>query len=163
MSMIGNFLAIRPDQLTALITEPELVESLLYPEDGAEQANHLDIDKAWHAIHYTLNGSTWEGEGPLSMVILGGEEIGDDVGYGPARYLNPTQVRTVAEALVTVTPQIFSADFNPAALDAAEIYPQIWERDGAEGLEYVLHYYNQLSSFYQSAAERGDAALIYLN
>lgn len=163
MSMIGNFLAIRPDQLAALIAEPESMESLLYPEDGAEQANHLDIDKAWHAIHYTLNGSTWEGEGPLSMVILGGEEIGDDVGYGPARYLSPIQVSAVAEALAVVTPQVFIANFNPTALDAAEIYPQIWERDGGEGLEYVLRYYNQLSSFYQSAAERGDAALIYLN
>ncbi len=163
MSMIGNLLAIRSDQLAALIAEPDLVTSLLYPEDGEEQTNHLEIDKAWHAIHYTLNGSTWEGEGPLAMVILGGEEIGDDVGYGPARYLTPVQVKVVAEALAAVTPQVFSANFSPAALDAAEIYPQIWERNGGDGLEYVLHYYKQLSSFYQSAAERGDAALVYLN
>ena len=163
MSMIGNFLAIRPDQLAALIAEPELVESFLYPEDGVEQTSHLEIDKAWHAIHYTLNGSTWEGEGPLSLVVLGGEELGDDVGYGPARYLNPDQVRAVAGALSAFTSHIFSAEFNPVALDAAEIYPQIWERDGPEGLEYVLHYYNQLAAFYQAAAERGDAALVYLN
>jgi len=48
-------------------------------------------------------------------------------------------------------------------MDAAEIYPQIWESDGPDGLEYVLHYYNQLTSFYQAAAERGDAVLLYLN
>lgn len=163
MSMIGNFLAIRSDQLTALIAEPDLVASFLYPEGGEEQANHLEIDKAWHAIHYMLNCSSWEGKGSLSMVILGGVEIGDDAGYGPARYLTPSQVKAIAEELAAVNPQAFSASYNPAALDAAEVYPQIWERDGADGLEYVLHYFIQLSSFYQSAAERGDAALIYLN
>jgi len=161
--MIGNFVAIPSSQLTALIAEPDLVESVLYPEDGTEPANYLDVDKSWHAIHYTLNGKTWEGEEPLSLVVLGGVEIGEDVGYGPARYLRPEQVQTIAGALSAVTPQNFATQFNPAAMDAAEVYPQIWASDGAEGLEYVLHYYTQLSSFYQAAAERGDAVLVYLN
>src|SRR5687768_4410646 len=102
MSMIGNFTAIRPDQLAVLVADPDLVSSFLYPEDGVDKPiNHLDIDKAWHAIHYTLNGSVWEGEGPLSWVILGGQELGEDVGYGPVRYLDPTQVKSVAAALST--------------------------------------------------------------
>lgn len=163
MSMIGNVLAISPEQLAALIAEPELAESFVYPDDGAERANHLDIDKAWHAIHYTLNGQAWEGEEPLSLVVLGGEEIGGDVGYGPARYLNPVQVRTVAQALAAITPEVFSARFNPAAMDAAEVYPQNWADDGPDGLDYVLHHYNLLSSFYQAASDRGDAALVFLN
>jgi hypothetical protein len=61
---------------------------------------------------------------------------------------------------LTVT---FSKQFNQAALDAAEIYPEIWVRDGDDGLAYVLEYYTQLQSFYQAAAERGDAALLYIN
>lgn len=164
MSMIGNFVAIRPDQLAAFVADPDLVSSFLYPEDGVVgPTNQLDIDKAWHAIHYTLNGSTWEGEGPLSWVILGGQEIGEDVGYGPVRYLDSMQVKTIAAALSTVSPETFGAQFNPAAMDAAEIYPQGWESDGQDSLEYVLHYYDQLSSFYRMASERGDAVLLYLN
>ena len=164
MSMIGNFLAISPDQLAAFKADPDSVIPFLYPDDeDAELGAHLDIDKAWHAIHYTLNGSAWEGEEPLFLVVLGGEEIGEDAGYGPARYLTPDEVRQVAAALSTVGADQFSERFSPAQLDAAEIYPQIWERDGAEGLEYVLFYYNQLVSFYGDAAKRGDAVLAYLN
>ncbi len=162
--MIGNLVAVPPKQLDAFIADPDLVAPFLYPEDGdAEPANHLDIDKAWHAIHYTLNGKTWEGEEPLFLTILGGEEIGEDVGYGPARYLIPAQVQAVASALSAVDADQFSKRFDPAAMDSAEIYPQIWQRDGAEGLEYVTHHYAHLSSFYRAAAERGDAVLIYLN
>ena len=164
MSMIGNFVVVPPRQLDALIADPELIPPLLYPEEGdAEPINHLDIDKAWHAIHYTLNGSAWEGEAPLFLVILGGREIGEDVGYGPARYLTSTEVVDVAAALATIGPERFAARFDPVAMDAAEVYPQIWQRDGAEGLAYVQDYYAQLSSFYRTAAERGDAVLIYLN
>lgn len=123
----------------------------------------LEIDKAWHAIHYTLNGSAWEGEEPLFLTILGGEGIGDDAGYGPARYLAPSQVQEVSRALLAISADRFSEQFSPSAMDAAEIYPQIWVRDGQEGLEYVLWYYNQLVAFYEAAAKNGDAVLSYLN
>jgi hypothetical protein len=162
MSMIGNFLAIPPDRLAALIAEPSLVHSLIYQETGRDPED-LDIDKSWHAIHYTLNGSAWEGDGPLALAVMGGEEIGEDVGYGPARYLDPAQVKAVAAAISLITPQDFSTKFNPAALDAEEIYPEGWDGTGPEALEYVLDYYSQLSSFYQAAAERGYAVISYIN
>jgi hypothetical protein len=162
--MIGNFLAVSTEKLESLIDDPDQITSLLYPEDDyAVLPNYLDIDKAWHAIHFTLNGKAWEGESPLFDVILGGEEIGEDIGYGPARYLTSAKVKSVAATLACITPEKFKEQFNPKALDAAQIYPEIWVRDGEEGLEYVLDYYKQLQSFYQAAAERGDAALLYIN
>jgi hypothetical protein len=164
MSMIGNFVAISPGQLATLVADPDLMESFLYPDDGeAEPENHLDVDKAWHAIHYMLNGKTWEGDPPLFWTVMGGKEIGEDVGYGPARYLSVEQVKAIAGALSAIDAKLFGARFDARALDAAEIYPQIWESGDAEALEYVVSYYDQLRSFYLAAAERGDAVLIYLN
>lgn len=163
MSMIGNFVALSPDRLRALIDEPDSLEDFLYQEDGDEEPNNrLDLDKAWHAIHFTLNGKAWEGEEPLFLTILGGEEIGADVGYGPARYLLPDQVRAVAQALNSVSAENFAAKFDPSALAAAEVYPGIWD-EGAEALEYVQSYYEDLRKFYISASERNDSVLIYLN
>ena len=164
MSMIGNVVAVLPEQLQSFIEDPELIEAFLYPEDGdAEPDWHVDLDKAWHAIHFTLNGKTWEGEGPLFLAVLGGEEVGEDIGYGPARYLVPEHVKAVSAALSAVTPEVFGDQFNPSALAAAEIYPDVWDREGGDGLEYVQPFYIALRNFYMAAAERGDAVLIYLN
>lgn len=164
MSMIGNLVAVSPQQLQSLIADPELIEAFLYPgEDDAEPDNHLDLDKSWHAIHFTLNGKEWEGEAPFFLAILGGQEIGDDVGYGPVRYLTPAQVTELSEALLAVTTEKFGEKFDHVALAEAQIYPNIWQEEGAESLEYVQPYYADLRSFYQAAAERKDAVLIYLN
>lgn len=164
MSMIGNFFAITPDQLKALQAEPDGVEALIYAEDGPDPDRQLDVDKAWHAIHFLLTGSTWEGDAPYALAVLGGTEIGEDVGYGPARYLLPAQVADIASALAGTSAQELGGRFDPDAMDAAEIYPQIWrDDDPADALGYVLENYKALVAFYQSAAARGDALLLYIN
>jgi hypothetical protein len=164
--MIGNFVAITPQQLAALQADPSQVVGFLYPEDEDEESelpNHLDVDKAWHAIHFLLNGKTWDGEMPWFLAVLGGAEIGEDVGYGPARFLTPQEVKTVAAALSTISAAELAKRYDPKAMDEAEIYPEIWMRDGAEGLEYVQAYFREMVEFYRTAAERGDAALLFIN
>ena len=47
----------------------------------------VDLDKAWHGIHYLLTGSVESNKTLASKVIMGGEDIGPDRGYGPARCL----------------------------------------------------------------------------
>jgi hypothetical protein len=164
MSMIGNLIAVNPDQLQLLVRDPDSIEAFIYPDDGdSEPDNHIDLDKSWHAIHFTLNGKAWEGDEPLFLTILGGTEIGEDVGYGPARYLRPEQVKAVAAALTGISPENFVARFNPSELVAAEIYPEIWTDEDDDGSEYVSSYYSDLREFYRAASERGDAMLIYLN
>ena len=96
--MIGNFLQLTPTQLETLIANPADVESFIYPDDE-ENENCIDIDKAWHDIHFMLTGEQYEGDPPLSNVIFSSAVIGDDVGYGPARYLTAAEVAEVAAAL----------------------------------------------------------------
>jgi hypothetical protein len=164
MSMIGNLIALSSEQLQALIRDPDSIEDFIYPDDGdSEPDNHIDLDKAWHAIHFTLNGKAWEGDEPLFLTILGGTEIGEDAGYGPARYLSADQVKAVSSALSDLPREAFVARFNPSAMTAAEIYPGIWEDEDDDGLDYVASYYTDLRNFYLAASQRGDAVLIYLN
>jgi Domain of unknown function (DUF1877) len=49
----------------------------------------VDLDKAWHGIHYLLTGTTLSNRTLASKVIMGGEDIGPDFGYGPAQLLQP--------------------------------------------------------------------------
>ena len=160
MSMIGNFLQRTSAELDALIANPADVESFIYPDED-ENENCIDIDKAWHGIHFMLTGTQYDGDPPLSNVIFSGATIGDDVGYGPARYLTPTEVAEVAEALRSIPPDDLAKRYDAAALTANDIYPQIW--GGDEDLEYILSWYGTLRDYYADAASKGNAMLQYLN
>lgn len=162
MSMIGCFTSVGAEQLQNLIADPAQVAEYLHSEGG--EANTLDLDKAWHGIHYLLTGEAWGGKAPLAWAVLGGKEIGEDVGYGPARYLMPVQVDAVAQSLAEVDEAQFRARYQPRTMDQAQIYPSgIWERDGADGLDYLAQYYKELVQFYSEAAARGDGVLLWLS
>ena len=47
----------------------------------------FDVDKAWHAVHFTLTGDAWNVDGALGQIVLGGEPFGEEIGYCPARWL----------------------------------------------------------------------------
>jgi hypothetical protein len=161
MSMIGNFLQITPAQLQALVENPTSVQALLYPDDG-DRAESIDIDKAWHGIHFMLTGEAWGGSAPLANIVLGGTEIGGDVGYGPAHYLTPEELRAAAEAVRELPPDEFARRFDAEKLSANQIYPEIWD-EGDETLDYLRHYYETLRAYYLDAAAKGNAMLKYLN
>ena len=161
MSMIGNLLMISNGQLQQLIGEPSLVEDYIYAE--RKEDKFLNLDKSWHAIHFILNGNNYEGQGPLAMVFFGGEEIGEDHGYGLVRYLTTDQVKQVSLSLSEISHENFSQKYDPQAMDAASIYPNVWERDSAEGLKYIVPFFQDLKKFYNEAALRDQAVLIYIN
>jgi hypothetical protein len=165
MGMIANFRRLPEADLLRLCEEPELVADYLGEEEPPEKFGpfaDLDVDKSWHAIHFLLTGSAWEGEPPLNFIAIGGTEIGDDVGYGPARWLNAAEVASLAAALKNIPTNMLLERFDPAALTAADVYPNIWDRppeeDDTRG--YVEEYYDMLRSFILDAASEHEALLI---
>ncbi len=168
MSMIAYLQAISPHLVTAIQTNPELLLSLLDPaaalspeqrELAATATAALEIGKNWHGIHYLLTGEAWESPGVLGKVILGGTEIGEDLGYGPARLLTPAEVVEVTHALQNFPPSEFQAAFNPEKLNGADIYPDGWTTADQDSL---VTSYTEVSNYYQSAANQGLGMLLYL-
>jgi hypothetical protein len=94
---------------------------------------------------------------------MGGTEIGEDAGYGPARYLLPAQVRAISDALSSVSREQIAQRYAPEEMEQAGVYPEIWTRDGAEALHYLLDHYEALVDFYHQAAAKQCAVLQYLN
>lgn len=161
MGMAVFFAPVSAAKLEELRRDPDSIEEFLYPDDEPEGG--FDVDKAWHGLHYLLTGTADRGEGPAAMAILGGEEIGEDLGMGPARFLTPPQVREVAAALADFTESELRANFNPEQMQAFGIYPDIiWVRDGEEALDYLLDNFWPLVDFYTAAAQRGDGVLLSL-
>lgn len=164
MGMIGCFAAVSPTTLAELRNNPDDIENYLYPNDGDDEPpNSLDVDKAWHGIHFLLAAASDDGEGPLTMAVLGGEAVGDDMGYGPARFLEADKVKAVSDALQSLGEEAFQRRYAPQAMEQAQIYPDIWVRDGDEALDYILDNYRRMVVFYSDAAQRGDAALLWLS
>ncbi len=120
----------------------------------------LDLQKAWHGLHFVLTGLPEGGKPPLANAILGGRELPDQdkiMGYGPARYLTPDQVREVSLALQQISEKDVVRRFNLDAARAAGIYAL----DQPEDLEYLKFHLRKLKAYYKSAAARGNAMLLY--
>jgi hypothetical protein len=58
----------------------------------------LSLEKSWHILHYAFTGDI-DVTASAGGALLAGEEIGEDVGYGPPRLLDAEQTARFAEAL----------------------------------------------------------------
>lgn len=164
-----------PDDVTYLVINPKEGETPKESYEGTEP--ELNIDKSWNILHWLLSGRSdvayREGtkyfvspeEQAINKTIMGGTEIGKDVGYGPARYLDPNEVKQVSEALEHVSREDLQKKWDPEALAnlSEELYPSLtpdaW-RNPAEA-EYYLQSFDKVKGYYQSAASKGNALLLW--
>jgi hypothetical protein len=128
-----------------------------------DEGEIVDLDKAWHGIHYLLTGTAWEGDPPLNFLVIGGREVGDDeVGQGPARTYTAAESREIAGALAALSDAELRSRFAPDAMMRLEIYPEIWDRDPAEDdtLGYLMEYLGLLRTAVATVVERGHGLLV---
>jgi hypothetical protein len=166
MSMIGCFRRVSRRDFDRLCADPELTMQFLTSEeeepDGFDASAQIDVDKAWHEIHYLLNGQAWEGEPPLNFIVQGGREIGEDMGYGPPRAFSAAEVRGIAAALAPIGPASLESRYEPGELAKQQIYPDIWVREGKGGFSFIAGYFEELKDFIRGAAEQGEALVVFL-
>jgi hypothetical protein len=165
VSMIGCFVRIPAELLSKLKADPDSVETVLAESGESSQIPddaRLDVDKSWHIIHFLLTGDAWGGPVPLANAVCGGTELGDvDVGYGPAKFLEPSEVGDVAVAISGITSGELWSRFDTVAVKAADIYPS--DSWSSTDFSYVKEHYEHLRSFYSVAAQRGEAVMFYLS
>ena len=74
-----------PDLTSVLPVDPFEDELLESDDDNSS----VDLDKVWHGLHWLLVRS----DAPIDEAVFGGEELGDDLGYGPSRLLSAERSR----------------------------------------------------------------------
>jgi hypothetical protein len=165
MGMVACFAGATAATIDALKSDPSGMQGYLYPEDGdGEPPHYVDVDKSWHCIHFMLAGDAGMGPDPSSWAFFAGEVVGEDVGYGPARILQPAQVQSIASALSSIGLSDFKARYSPSAMQAANVYlSDMCVRDGDEALDYIAGNYQTLVAFYRGAAERGEGAVLWVS
>jgi hypothetical protein len=126
-------------------------------QDSGHAAEGISLDKAWHGLHYLLSGAAEPAPGPLGQAVFGGTEIGEDLGYGPARCFTVTEVSAIAQAFQA--PDLEAAmhgRFDPAKMTSLGIYPGGWDTNGDAWLIDAFH---TLRDFYTEASEAGQAVV----
>ena len=58
----------------------------------------LSLEKSWHILHYLFTGHLGPSSAPGDL-LLTGEDLGEDVGYGPARLHGQTETRDFSHFL----------------------------------------------------------------
>lgn len=148
---------IGQNQVTTLSQDDHALQRLLF---DAGPNVRLAMDKEWGGIQFLLNGGPDSTEGPFGQVIFGGQEIGPNMGYGPARVLNAKQVAEIASRLQSLSADRLRLRYDPKAMTRMDIYPDIWERDGTEACDWLLQGYVRLVNFYVRAAAHGKAVIL---
>jgi hypothetical protein len=158
--LLGFLLRLTPIKIQRVAdTQPE--GPLRWPEAGAGE--ELNLDKAWHGLHFLFTGTDDSEEEPACFLIAGGEDIGEDDGDQVPRLLSPTQVRDFAAFLGTLTHDELRRRFDPARMTALRIYPDvIWNRPEEEDqpLGFLLGAFDELQTFMAAAAAAGDSVVI---
>lgn len=160
MSVIWTAAALSESQVSSIRADESLVGELLEELEEREDAqDHIEIDQSWHGIFWLLTGQLEKADGPLGYVIVGGEPLTEDFGYGPPRLLSPERVSEVAHALDDVDVETLRARFDPDAMNVNAVYPEgIWAQPGIFD-EFVAPNYLDVQRFYSHAAATGSWVL----
>lgn len=160
MGMIMVVRLVDDTTLAAVRARPALMDSILHESEGGSDATEIDLDKTWHGIHFLLSGDV-DGltDDPLGF-LLGGEPLGEDFGYGPARVFSPDEVVEIHEALAEVRPESLASRYDPEAMRREEIYPSIWDNPDDDALAYILDGFVRLQDGVREAASGGRGLII---
>ena len=122
----------------------------------------LSLEKAWHGLHYLLAGDVWGGSGHRAFLLMGGTEQGEDFGYGPPRYFDPQEVRSISNAINGISDDDLWSNFDANQMTTDDIYPGIWDEPEDDLQEEYLDYFHMLKKFLTAAAEKGEALQIMM-
>ncbi|HEX2959677.1 MAG TPA: YfbM family protein [Chitinispirillaceae bacterium] len=143
------------------ISEPDQHHFLSINERGCG-----NLDTAWHAIHYMLSGSVFDGTFPMDFLLFGGIDIGTvDVGFGPARAISSSQVKEIHTFLSGLPTEVFMNSYDADALTTEKIYPEIWYRFYAdeENRAFIRDKYEILKYNVSKAAENNFGLLLWIS
>jgi hypothetical protein len=160
MGMYCGLYKLSPEDADRLLKNPGMISTMISyePTDGS----YLSLEKAWHGLHYLLTGHASGGPQPLSFIFAGGQDIGVDLGYGPARLLSARFVKDLDSSLSELTINEIWLRFDPAKMSKEGIYPEIWDEPEEELKDEYGMYFNELKDFVRSASSNDNSIVMVI-
>jgi hypothetical protein len=156
--ILGFLLRLTP--ITISEVDPDAPDTGSHAPDPEKS---IDIEKAWHGLHFLFTSTADDGAEPACYIVKGGEDL-DDEGFG--RALRPEQVSHFADFLTTLTVADLERRYDAKRMTALEIYPDtIWNQRSADedSLQWLLASFEKLRAFVKRAADAGDGLVIHIS
>ena len=154
--LLGLLLRLTPITITEV--DPDAPST---PADPSDPEQSIDIEKAWHGLHFLFTGLADGGNEPACFLNEGGEEL-DDEGF--VRALRPDQARQFAEFLSGLTPAALAQRYDAARMTKLRIYPyDTWPPFTAgedKPVAWLTDAFKEVQTFVKGAADAGDGLII---
>jgi hypothetical protein len=168
MRMLYQLQALTPRQVEALLADPDLAEEIAFTEAGEQNeaifgeplAARLGLDQAWDILRVLLAGMESESADPSPNALLGGEAMGEDVGYGPARLRTAAETEQLARFLRSVELDQLLSRVNYAEMAMREIHHFPQTEDALR--EEISANYPMLRDYVSRAADAKQGLLVWL-
>ncbi|NKX89116.1 DUF1877 family protein [Nocardia coubleae] len=108
-----------------------------------------DIDKAWDGLRYLLEAAN------IDLDLFG--DLDPWAGDGATKIWTAAEITTAAHTLTATPYSALDRHFDPAAMDADDVYPEIWDTDFCR--EFLRENYEALRTFFIFAAEQNSQAV----
>lgn len=162
MGVTAKLRRLTEAQWQALREQPESIFELL-----RERKAVVDIDKAWDGILWLISEERREG-GQEAMVDPSDPEAWSlappnlaNIGGTLVRWASPRHVEAIVKALDAIDDAALRARFDPDAMSARDVYPDIWAEED-EALAYLSDNFARVRRLYRQAAKAGDGVLVIL-
>ena len=170
MGMSSIFLRVSLEDLQKFVGKGDLfleyIASIYSYEDDEIGEVLLDLDKSWDGLIYLLTGSSLHNapKDSFASLFFSGQLIDpeQDVGYGPAHYLTPDQVKRYWQKLEQLNKDVLRSRYDASMMNDAEVYPNYWTDDNEE-IDYLMTIFEELLAFMQVAVEEEAAIITYLS
>jgi hypothetical protein len=163
-SFIGQLLKYNPISGLLKKNSDVVTSASMLPSD--EENDCCNLETAWHAIHYMLTKSVYDGDFPMNFLLSGGDEVGSiDVGFGPARVMRSSQVKEIHTYLSSLPTEVFMTSYNADNLTKDKIYPEIWYRFYAEdeNRAYVSEKFEIMKEMVEKVVQHHNGLLLWIS
>ena len=106
----------------------------------SQSGEKIDLDKAWDGLWYLLSAERRRTDDLYEPADILGQAIDGTVAFdnlsdpdADARYTSSSDVRRIAHAISSRNTEDLRKQFNPIAMQSAQVYPGDWEVIGGHG------------------------------
>lgn len=162
MGMIGCYIRISEENVLKLQQAEDNLQGLFFGD--MDEDNTISIDKAWHAIHFTLTGCPFGGEDDniFSKLVMSGNVFMEIDGEPPAMLITANDVKKLSEAMDSLEEQQFREKFNISEMLENNIYPVMDDENEEEFFDYVWANLIELKKFIEEAVNERQAVIFYI-